>query len=58
MTEHITKFEHCYGKDKPHIIIEITNPDANIEDTIEAFKLFLLAMGFHPETVKQHLDEP
>lgn len=30
--------------------------DSNLEACIEAFRAFLLAIGYHPESVAKHLD--
>jgi Tat protein secretion system quality control protein TatD with DNase activity len=46
------KFLHQYDKNSP--LIEVTlHSDSGIEEVIESFKQFLIAVGFHPNTVKE-----
>lgn len=51
-------FMRCaVGSDRPSLVVSMSS-DRNIDDVIEEFRVFLLAGGFHPQTVEDRLPAP
>jgi hypothetical protein len=47
------KFEFQYDKGRPHVTIEIDDPDATCQEVVEQFKLFLIACGYQPASIRE-----
>jgi len=50
------KFEHQYDPTSPKITVEVSN-DATVDEAMEAFTDFLLAVGYTPDSIDECLVE-
>lgn len=46
------KLEHQYDELSPKVTMEIRK-DANLDEVVEAFKLFLMACSYHSDSVEK-----
>lgn len=54
------KFEQIIGNDKEgfrSIALSIDSDHLNIHEIMAEFRSFLLAVGYHPETIAQYIGE-
>ena len=52
-TGHSFFHRHSDGPGTVHIVVD---QDANLEDMVEAFRSYLLACGYHSDTIKGYFD--
>mgnify|MGYP001572794219 FL=1 len=50
------RFSHRHGTDYHHTVVRIS-PDSDVGQVVDAFVGFLLAAGFHPQSIADDLAE-
>ncbi len=53
----MSAYEFTHYGTRRTIKVEVESQDANCETLVEEFRGFLLAVGFHPDTVREYLLE-